>query len=271
MSVTAVERTLSVIEAMAGAPEAMELSAIASQVGLPASATHRILATLCERGWVTQDAVGAGYRLSLRIAVLAFRRLESRMVRDVVQVALDRLALRTQEYCRLAVVDGGDLVWVARSQGAPAGIRYEPDMGQEIVLHATANGKVWLATMDDARARDILDTRGLRPKTPVGPRALTDMDSVMSEIRRVRQIGYGTALEEAEPATAAVAVAFRAGTQPDAPVVGTISVAGPHTRITPDRFDTFAQILHAAAAELSELWPIRAFVDGAEQSVRLSA
>jgi len=271
MSVAAVERTLSVIEAMAGASEPMELSAIANEVGLPASATHRILTTLCERGWATQDAVGTGYRLSLRIAVLAFRRLESRMVRDVVQVALDRLASRTQEYCRLAVVDGDDLVWVARAQGAPAGLRYEPDMGQEIVLHATANGKAWLATMDERRARKILAARGLDSATPVGPRALTCMESVLAEIRRVRQTGYATAIEEAEAATAAVAVAFRAGPEADAPVAGTISVAGPHVRLTPDRFESFAGILHAAAAELTELWPIRAFVSGADRPVKLGA
>lgn len=271
MSVAAVERTLSVIEAMAGAPEPMVLSAIAAKVGLPASATHRILTTLCERGWATQDAAGAGYRLSLRIAVLAFRRLESRMVRDVVQVALDRLASRTQEYCRLAVVDGDDLVWVARAQGAPAGLRYEPDMGQEIVLHATANGKAWLATMEEGRARRILAARGLRPATPVGPRALTDMPGVLDEVRRARRLGYGTAVEEAEAATAAVAVAFRAGPEPDAPVAGTISVAGPHVRITPDRFESLAAILHAAADELAEIWPIRSFVEGAEQPLKLRA
>lgn len=271
MSVAAVERTLTVIEAMAGASEPMELSAIAAKAGMPPSATHRILTTLRERGWATQDAEGTQYQLSLRIAVLAFRRLESRMVRDVVQVALDRLALRTQEYCRLAVVDGDDLVWVARAQGAPAGIRYEPAMGQEIVLHATANGKAWLATMDDARARAILEARGLDASTQVGPRALTDMEDVMREIRRVRQAGYGTAVEEAEAATAAVAVAFRAGSEPDAPVAGTISVAGPHTRITPDRFEGFAKTLHAAAAELSELWPIRTFIAAGDPPVRLRA
>ncbi|MEM8662742.1 MAG: IclR family transcriptional regulator [Pseudomonadota bacterium] len=271
MSVAAVDRTLLVIEALAGAPRPMELSVIARNVGLPASATHRILTTLCERGWAMQDAASDGYLLSLRIAVLAFRRLESRMMRDVVQVALDRLALRTKEYCRLAVVDGDDLVWVARAQGAPAGLRYEPGMGEEIVLHATANGKAWLASMEDARAKAILAGRGLDATAGVGPRAMSEMANVLREIRRVRKVGYGTAYEEAEAATSAVAVAFRAGPEADAPVAGTVSVAGPHTRITKARFDEFAAVLGETAKELAELWPIRAFDDAADGPVRLRA
>ena len=54
---------------------------------------------------------------------------------------LDELAERTHEYCRLAIVEGENLIWVARAQGAKSGLRYDPDMGQELVLHATANGK----------------------------------------------------------------------------------------------------------------------------------
>lgn len=259
MSVSAIDRAVSVIEAMAGATAPIEVTALADRVGLPASATHRILTTLAERGWVVQDAESSAYQLSLRIAVLGFRHLETRVVSDIVQAALDRLASRTREYCRLAVVDAGDLVWVARAQGAPAGLRYEPDMGQEIVLHATANGKAWLATMDDATAGARLAARGLAANRPLGPNCATSVDEVIRQIAAAREAGFATAVEEAEAGTAAVAVAFRASSHDEAPVAGTISVAGPVARIHEGRFTELAAELHRTAAEIGELWPIRTF------------
>jgi len=263
MGVAAVDRTVSLIEAMAGEAEAQEISRLAARAGLPLSAAHRILGTLVERGLVVQEPATQNYRLSLRLAVLAFRSLEARAVPDVVQEVLNRLAGRTREYCRLAIAEGDDLVWVARAQGAPAGLRYEPDMGEEIVLHATANGKAWLASMDEARARRILAARGLEARRPLGPRAARDLATVGAHLADVRRLGYATAIDEGEAGTAAVAVVFRAGSQPGAPVAGTISVAGPLTRVTEARLPDLVAALGDAAAEVGELWPIRAFGESA--------
>ena len=149
MVVAAVERTLTVIEALAGQKAPLELSDLAARTGLPASAAHRTLSTLVARGWVVQDADSQRYGLSLRMPMLAFRTLDMRFVPSVLQSALDGLAHATREYCRLALVEAGSLTWVARAQGAAKGLRYDPDMGAEIVLHATANGKAWLSTLPE--------------------------------------------------------------------------------------------------------------------------
>ena len=271
MSVVTVERTVSVIEALAEEPGATELSVIAARIELPLSAAHRILSTLVARGLVVQEAASGGYQLSLRLAQLAFRSLEARVAPNIVQTVLDGLALSTREYCRLAIVEGEHLIWVARAQGAPAGLRYDPDMGDEIVLHATANGKAWLATMDDASARRILKMRGLKAPRALGPNSATTLKTVLAHLAETRARGFATAVEEAELGTAAVAVAFRAGRAADAPVAGTISVAGPIARISEDRFGELAAMLHAAAAELGEMWPIQKFGESARPSTAPSS
>ncbi len=256
MSVTAVDRCLSLVEALAGEPGGLELSALAAHLGLPQSATHRILSTLIRRGWAVQDAVTRRYALSLKFGMLAFRDLDARVAPDLVQSALDGLARRTREYCRLALVEGETLVWVARAQGAPPGLRYEPEMGQEIVLHATANGKAWLATLPESEALRIVCARGFETDRPLGPNAVSDIDGFRAHLRETRRRGYATAIEEAEAGTAAIAVAFRAGTETDAPVVGTISVAGPCLRLRPERFASLAAELRVTADELASVWPL---------------
>ena len=257
MTVAAIDRCLTILEALAGEREPVELTDLAHRVDVPASAVHRTLSTLVDRGWVVQHSGTQRYALSLRMSTLAFRNLDARAVPDVVQSVLDKLALETREYCRLAIVEGEDLVWVARAQGATTGLRYDPDMGQEIVLHATANGKAWLSTLPENDALQIICARGFESRRPLGPNSTSDIDEIRDRLRRTRENGYGTSMEEAEAGTAAVAVPFFAGEDPDAPVAGTISVAGPLTRMTEDRVPEIADALKRAAKEVAAIWSLR--------------
>lgn len=271
MTVSAVDRCLVIIETLAGEAEPLDLSEIVRRAGVPASAGHRILATLMARGWVVQDPVSQNYALSLRLSTLAFRNLDARAVPDVVQAVLDRLARRTQEYCRLAIVEGEDLVWVARAQGATAGLRYDPDMGQEIVLHATANGKAWLSTLPEEEALRIVCARGFRARRPLGARAVTGVDGFRRHLADTRSRGYAIAVDEAEAGTAALAVPFFASERADAPVAGTISIAGPLLRISPERYEDLSRELHAAAREVAAIWPLRIRQRGTAPAARTPA
>lgn len=257
LTVAAIDRCLSLIEALAGEREAIELTELASKLDQQPSAVHRAITTLLERGWVVQDAETQRYALSLRLSTLAFRNLEARAVPDIVQSVLDRLAQRTREYCRLAIVEGTDLVWVARAQGYSGSLRYDPDMGQEIILHATANGKAWLSTLDEEQALQIVYSRGFEANRTLGPNSVRTIDDLRANLRRVKAQGYATSIEEAEAGTVAIAVPFRADTIEGAPVAGTLSVAGPTLRIPLERHGELADMLKSAAEEVAAIWPLR--------------
>lgn len=257
MTVAAVSRCLNLLEILAGEREPVELSELASRLDVPPSAAHRLVTTLASHGWVIQDEASQKYALSLRMSTLAFRNLDGRNVPDVVQAVLNRLAAKTKEYCRLAIREGTDLVWVARAQGAVTGLRYDPDMGQEIVLHATANGKAWLATLPEEEALSIVYSRGFSSNRELGPNSARTIDQLRERLAETRELGFGISVEEAEAGTAALAVPFRAGPAADDPVTGTISIAGPTVRIQRDRWDELVTELRKAADEISQLWPLR--------------
>ena len=257
MTIAAVERALKLIEALAGEPDGVDLSLLAERLDLPFSATHRLLATLAERGVVDQDAQSGAYGLTLKLAQLAFRDLDSRGLPDAGQLVLDRLAAATREYCRLAVVERGDLIWIARAQGATAGLRYEPPMGAGPVLHATATGKAWLASLPEADALRIVFARGFDGDERTGPNALKDVDALRAHLDETRRRGFAAAVEEGEIGIVAMATTFRAGPDPAAPVAGTLSVAGPLPRMLAERRPAVAEALARAAAEMAEIWPLR--------------
>lgn len=256
MQIPNVERSLQILETLAAAPEGMSLGALAQKLELPKSAAHRLLQALASRGYVHRDPVSQNYAMSLKLAVLGFRFLHALRLSDVAQGALDRLARASGEYCRIAVVEGEDLVWVARAQGATQGLRYDPPMGLEVVLHATATGKAWLATLPEEDALRIVCARGFATPPGFGKRAVRNVDELRAHLAATRRRGYGLAVEEGEPGTLAIAVVFHAHPGADAPVAGTVSIAGPLTRLTEDRVRELVPLLRAAAAEITELWPL---------------
>jgi IclR family acetate operon transcriptional repressor len=250
-------RALGIVECLADKAEGMTLTVLSQHLKLPKSAAHRLLATLVEAGYVCQDGITSRYQLTMRLPALAFRYLGNTGLTEVCQPVLDRLAAKTDELVRLAVVDGDELVWVARAQGADSTIRYSPPIGRGITLHATATGKIWLSSLDDERALRIVLAKGFETKPNYGRNAVRSPVALIDALRETRERGFGIALDEGEFGSNAAAVAIKVVVESKSKVVGTISVAGPMDRLPLARLEKIAIDLHAAADELAMLWPIR--------------
>ena len=148
-------------------------------------------------------------------------------------------------------------MWVARAQGATQGLRYDPPMGRDVVLHATATGKAWLATLPEQEALRIACARGFVTPAGFGARAVKNVDDLRGHLDAARRRGYAVAIEEGEPGTVAIAAAFGAYERDDAPAAGTVSIAGPQVRLTEARVAELAPLLQRTARELTRLWPLR--------------
>ncbi len=244
------DRCTEVMQILAAAPAGV--SELAATLALPKSATHRLLQELVRLGWVEQDGDRA-YRATLRFGLLGGRVLRSAGLPDLAQPLLDRLARETRELVRLTIAGDGGLAWVAFAQGAPPGLMYSPEMNGPVVLHATANGKAFLATMDDKAALRLVekDLGRVRPTE----RTLTTKAALLAQLAGVRAQGHALADEEAEPGVVAVAVAIR---QAGGPATGTISIAGPKVRLPASRVPELAAALDEASRSLATLPPFRA-------------
>ena len=165
------ERCLAIIELLAAGAGNLPLGEIADRLTLPKSGAHRLLATLVELGWVEQDATTGFYRLTMRLAVLDQRFYVATGIPDVCQPLLNRLAAQSQEFVRLAVVDGDSLVWVAHAQGASRGLVYQPSLATNTVpalRHGQRQG-VARHTLHRAGDRQRPEPRRLRPRRRLRP------------------------------------------------------------------------------------------------------
>ena len=99
--------------------------------------------------------------------------------------------------------------------------------------------------------------RGFDTPPGFGERVIRNVDDLRRQLAETRKRGYGLAVEEGEPGIVAVAQAFRAFGAADAPVAGTISIAGPRVRMTDARIEALVPLLARTAQDITELWPLR--------------
>ena len=250
-----VERALDILTLLADHPYGLPVSDVSRRLDLPKSAVHRLLSILVGRGLALQDEYSQRYRMTVKLAAIGFRFLAGSGITEICQPSLDRLAARTGELVRLALVENDALIWIAKAQGALSGLRYDPDMGQPVVLHATSTGKAWLATLDEAQAVALVKARGFVVPARFGQPVVRDEASLLAELALTRERGWGTSIEESEPGTCAVGCAIMDPQTRRA--IGTVSVAGPAARLTRERIAAIAPDVQATAAEIADLWPSR--------------
>jgi len=147
------------------------------------------------------------------------------------------------------VIEGERQTWIAKSQGARSGLRYDPDMGREAPLFYTASGHAWLATLSDAEALSLVERQAAEPPTDLGPNAPRSNIELLERLRLAREQGYAWVEESSAVGTSAIAAVVRHPI--DGRVVGVLSVAGPSARLPLARLHELAPLLLQFAEELS--------------------
>ena len=119
-----------------------------------------------------------------------------------------------------------------------------PSVGTRWPAHATSTGKVLLAALADSDLEALLAS----PLPALTPRTITDPAALRRELRRVRERGYATGIEELEPGFMAVAVPVHAR---DGQVVAAVGIGGPRVRLDPERLADDREDAAAHAARIS--------------------
>lgn len=244
-----IERTLSVLELLAANAPGLQLIDIAEKLHMPRSATHRILTMLVERGYARQERQFGTYQMTARLASVAFTFLAGSGVTDFAQPILDRLAREAGELVRLAMIDGRELIWVAKSQGSPLGLRYDPDMGQIGRLSCSASGHAWLSCLPEDVALDLVAKQGFGGRADFGPRAPETPAALLKALRATRKRGFSITVQTYTPWMSACAAPIRTPSTGD--VTGAVVIAGPHVRLTEARMLELGPVLMEAARELA--------------------
>jgi DNA-binding IclR family transcriptional regulator len=245
-----VQRAMEILELLAGEPRGRTLPAIAGHLDATESGTKRLLETLTRIGYVSTDIATDTYSTTLKLGALGLRRIESIGIGQWAQPTLDRLADKTHELVRLAMLSDHRLHWIAKAQGSNSRLTLDPTSGTDAVPHATASGKAWLFTLDPDDVAALLGRTGLPAQTE---HTITDLARLQQDLAASRERGYALGQEENDLGVNAIAAPIR-GAGATGPAVGTVSVAGPAVRLDSADLIRLVPDLLAAAGELGASW-----------------
>lgn len=201
--VQSLERGLAVVRAFsADAPE-MTLSDVARRTGLTRAAARRFLLTLVDLHYVHTD--GRVFWLSPRVLELGYAYLSSLSLPEVAEPHLERLVADVRESSSVSVLDGQDVIYVARVPVSRI-MTVSINVGTRFPAYATSMGRILLSGLPDAELHAFLAAATLEPRSE---RAIASTEELAGELERVRRQGYSVVDQELEEGLRSIAVPIR--------------------------------------------------------------
>jgi len=191
---------LAVIRAFTRDQAAMNLSAIARSAAIPAATARRCLLTLEELGYVKRN--GRDFLLRPKVLELGAAYLESMNIEHLTKTHLEELAHNTADSAALCVLDGAEIVYVARASVRTL-LRLEAHVGSRFPAHATSTGRTLLAGLTPEHLEHYFATAVLAPLTD---RTVTNPARLRQLIEDCRRSGYSAVEDELAYGVVALAV-----------------------------------------------------------------
>lgn len=198
--VQSLARGLAVVRAFDADHQEMTLSEVAARTELTRATARRFLLTLVELGYMRTD--GRLFTLTPLVLQLGYAYLSGQRLPELAQPYLEDLSHREGESTSMAILDGTDIVYLARihtrriiSVGISPGTRFP--------AHATSMGRVLLAALSTEDLDEYFAAASLDALTP---RTLTSREAIEAELARVRAQGYAVVDQELEVGLRSLAV-----------------------------------------------------------------
>jgi len=247
----ALSRAVTILHAFTDDQPNWTLSALAAELDLKKSTTHRILSTFERKGFLSRMPGGTQYRLGPELIVLGARALRAIDVRDLARPELQEIAKTTGDDLTLVCRVGWEVLLLHEERGQSI-LGLGSPVGTLWPAHATSTGKVLLAYAEEPVQ-----------EPPGGLVAITDHTIVSWEewratLTEVRENGFATNVEELEYGYAAVAAPIR---DQIGCTTAAISIGGPIHRMGKDRIPELAKIVKSAALRVSERLGYRSEVE----------
>ena len=244
--VTALARGLAVMLALSDRKRRMSIAQVSHRTGIPRAAVRRSLHTLAKLGFVAADDTRHFY-LRPRVLSLSHAYLSATPLVVLAQPIIDRLGESLHEACSLGILDGDEIVYLARSASSRI-MSPALNVGRRLPAYCTSIGHVMLAHLSPQELDDYLRRTRFHPFTE---HTLVSQEKLRLVLQEVRETGYAFASQQMELRLCTLAVPVRD--------IGGNFVAGMNVILqgrlvtASEMAERFAQPLQDAAAELGSL------------------
>jgi IclR family transcriptional regulator, pca regulon regulatory protein len=198
--IVALGRGLVVIESFDDEHPRMTAAVVGQRTGIPRTAARRHLLSLCHFGYAETD--GKNFWLAPRVLRLGQSYLGAARLPRLVQPFIQRLSMATGETVNVSVLDGNEVVYVARSN-SPRLVSIGFHVGDRAPAHVVSPGVVLLSRLPDKAALRWVHEHEFASFNPV---TLTDRDAFMELVRSARRQDHWITQQQLDSGLMGVAV-----------------------------------------------------------------
>jgi IclR family pca regulon transcriptional regulator len=244
--VTALARGLAVLLALSDKKRRMSIAQVSHRTGIARATARRSLHTLQKLGFVAADEANHFY-LRPRVLSISHAYLSSSPLAVLAQPILDRLGESLREACSLAILDGDEIVYLARSSSSRI-MSPTLNVGRRLPAYCTSIGHVLLAHLTEAELEEYLERVRFHRYTEYTPATAARLREIVAAVR-AHGFAFASQQMELRLCTLAVPVRDMAGHY----VAGINVILQGRLLSASDMAEQFYRPLHQAALELGSL------------------
>ncbi len=255
--VQSLSRALSLMNALSEHTQGLSLSAVAHEVGLPTSTAHRLLTTLQNARYVRFDQEHSAWLIGVQAFRAGSAFLRSRDLVSTARPYMRRLMEQSGETVNLAVVDRGEVVYLAQTETHKM-MRAIARPGGRTEVYSSGVGKALLAYTPEPEAEALINGLSFQQETE---HTLTSSDALRKDLEVIRQRGY--AIDDEENAIGLRCVASVIFDENAEPMAG-LSLSGPAARVTDARIPALGGLVAEISNEITALLGGQMLAEAAE-------
>jgi IclR family transcriptional regulator, pca regulon regulatory protein len=243
-------RGLAVIRAFTQQRRHLTIAQLSQRTGIPRAAVRRCLYTLSKLGYIATDDDGRAYVLRPSILALGHAYLSSTPLANAVQPLLDRITRELHESSSMAVLEGDDILYIARSSTNARVMSIDLGIGSRLPAYCTSMGRVLLAGLPQPELKAYLARAKL---TRLTNKTVATADELVNVLKSVRRNGHAVVDQELELGLRSIAVPV---SDHDGRPVAAINIGTQSSRVSIAEMESrFLPLLRAAAHEVGLLLP----------------
>jgi DNA-binding IclR family transcriptional regulator len=224
-NVQAVDRALSILEALAKEGAPMSLTLISSELKLNISTVHRLLATLIAAKFVVQEKDSGKYKLGLKVFEIGYSVVKNLNIPQIAKPYLKELVEKFNETINLAVLDGKEVIYIDQVESKNV-VKMLARPGTRAPAYCTGSGKILLSKFKPHEIdREFANYKFVK----YTENSAGNVEELQEKINRVRQQGYSIDREEMENAVRCAAVPIF---NHEENLIAALSLSGPRNRLS---------------------------------------
>jgi IclR family pca regulon transcriptional regulator len=219
----------------------LSLSELAQRTDLARPTVRRILMTLEELGYI--HSTSGHFALTARVLDLGYAYVHAKGSWNVLYPHLEHLVEETNQSCSIALLDGSDILYVARVAVRKL-VSLSVQIGTRFPAHATSLGKVLLADLGSEELGSVLQIPSRSHVTAVWHPTFSE---IQAELEEVRTRGWALTDQQLAPGIRSIALPIRSRT---GGVVASVNVNAAASEIDLDEMviQYLPHLLHARDA-----------------------